>query len=143
MSRLFYERDAENHFQMITEVGLSYKDLVNDTVPAASDQETEAEPPPVPDHLKAKTTDDRFGDPVRMHGIEGSRDASQPFQATKKWHLRLGRDGRPEFADGEFPTDGMKLSYDPDHGCILVPTAEPTVRPSWKPLGQKDYPGHN
>lgn len=139
---IFDDAEAEAHFIETKNAG-SFKNLVSGVSPAKHTNRKPLEGYPVPQHLKAEKTDDRFNDPVRMHGVEGERDASQPFKAGKKWHLEIGPDGRPAIVEGEQKAGGMKLSYDAEQGCVLVPADQPTVRPSFKPMGQKDYPGHN
>lgn len=161
---IFKDKDSTEHYNNLLEHKMSYKDLVNDipaesttlderldaflnentrkTIVENSNQEYADDPDAeVPSHLQAKTTDERFNDPVRMSGVEGPRDVSQPFQATKKWHLEYGPDGRPTVVNGEQAEGGQKLSYDYEHGVVMVPKEEPTVLPEYKALGQRNYPG--
>jgi len=136
---IFDDAEAQEHFELIKESNFNFRELVDG--PTEGTKREEAPPKKtVPQHLKAHKVDDRMQMPVRLHGVEGDRDASKPFRPTNSWHLEIGSDGRPMVAAGP-QTSGMKLSWDDELGCILVPWEEKTVLPRFKPLGQGHYPG--
>jgi hypothetical protein len=131
---LFENKDELDHFNHIS--GKGFKELIDG--PVADDQTAAAPPPPrVKQDLRGSTKDDRFNDPVRMHGVEGERDASKPFSANRKWRLQMGADGRAEIVTGELEGPGRKLNWDSRLGVVLTDKSVPTVLPNNRPAGYR------